>query len=392
VINAQPATPAAPTLSTVQPTCTTSTGTITVTAPLGATLTYNINNGAFQSSPAFSNLAPGTYQVRVKNADGCISAPTQAVINAQPQTPAVPTLSAIQPTCTTATGSITVTAPVGAGITYSINNGTYQAGTTFSNLTPGTYTVRAKSADGCVSGAAQAIINAQPATPAAPVVSVIQPTCSNNLGSVTVTSPTGAGYTYNINGGSFQSSATFNNLAPGTYLVRVKSPDGCTSVATTVVLNTPECSTSYCTYTQGYYGGTNGKSCDGVMLYNSPTDLIRKVLGITTVPQALNPIVVGVNTPGYYSITIPATDAAAIKLNLSLPGGSTSGPLTVSGNCVITDPCFNNYLTSRGKINNNLLSQTIVLTMNSRMNSNSLANLAIQPGWLVPPDRMQYCH
>jgi hypothetical protein len=285
-----------------------------------------------------------------------------------------------------ATGTLTVTAPLGAGLTYSIG-GAYQSSATFSSVAPGSYTVTVKNSDGCISAGTAKVVDAQPATPAAPTLSVTQPTCSVNTGSITVTAPLGSGFTYNINGGPYQSGTTFSGLLPNTYSVRSQSAEGCISQPAATVLNTPECLGTFCTYTQGYYGSNNGKSCDGVNTYNKATELIRSILGITSVPQALNPIVVGVNSPGGYSITIPATDAAATKLNRSLPGGKTPGPLTALGNCVITDACFSQYLTNNGKIVNNLLSQTIVLTMNSRMNNNLLASFRLQLGWLVTRQR-----
>jgi hypothetical protein len=58
----------APTL--VQPSCATPTGSITIQASGGGTLEYSVNGGAsFQASPAFSNLAPGDYQLVVVAAD-----------------------------------------------------------------------------------------------------------------------------------------------------------------------------------------------------------------------------------------------------------------------------------------------------------------------------------
>ena len=63
----------------------------------------------------------------MKDAAGCISAATQVTINGAPGAPAAPTASAtLQPTCAVPTGTITVTAPTGAGLTYSIDGTTYQ--------------------------------------------------------------------------------------------------------------------------------------------------------------------------------------------------------------------------------------------------------------------------
>ena len=131
VLNA-PATPAAPTASaTLQPTCAVPTGTITVTAPTGAGLTYSIDGTTYTNTTGiFTLVAPGTYNVTVKDAGGCISAATQVIVNGAPGAPAAPTASAtLQPTCAVPTGTITVTAPTGAGLTYSID------GTTYTNTT-----------------------------------------------------------------------------------------------------------------------------------------------------------------------------------------------------------------------------------------------------------------
>lgn len=55
-------------------------------------------------------------------------------------------------------GSVTVTSPIGAGIMYSINGGAYQVSTNFNNLGAGTYTISAKTIDGC-SGNIQVTVN-----------------------------------------------------------------------------------------------------------------------------------------------------------------------------------------------------------------------------------------
>lgn len=47
-------------------------------------------------------------------------------------------------------------------------------------------------------------------------------------GSVTVVSPVGSGFTYSINGGTYQASTNFNNLAAGTYTISAKTDKGCT--------------------------------------------------------------------------------------------------------------------------------------------------------------------
>jgi hypothetical protein len=115
--------PAAPTASvTVQPTCTTPTGTIVVTAPTGGSIEYSVDGVTYQASGTFSGLAPGSYNITAQDmSTGCISSFTTLTVNPIPANPAAPTASVtIQPTCTTTTGTIVVTAPVGGTIQYSI--------------------------------------------------------------------------------------------------------------------------------------------------------------------------------------------------------------------------------------------------------------------------------
>jgi hypothetical protein len=114
----------------------------------------------------------------------------------------------VQPSCAQPTGTITVTDPLGSGLTYSINGSTYQANPVFSGLTGGTYNVTVRNSSLCTSSPVPAVINTSPAV-AAPAVTVTQPTCTSPSGTITVTSPIGTGITYSINGGTtFQDSTT----------------------------------------------------------------------------------------------------------------------------------------------------------------------------------------
>nr|WP_322623725.1 T9SS type B sorting domain-containing protein [uncultured Flavobacterium sp.] len=237
VIFANPDTPRTPVITAVQPTCSVATGTLTVTAPLGTGYRYSINGGTLQTSPMFRMLAPGTYTITLRNSAGCESFAT-ATINAQPGTPTNPVLSAVQPQCGDTTGSITVTSPTG-GYAYSINGKPYQTSATFTQLAAGTYTIIAKNTSGCVSAPESIRINAAPLTPAVPLLTVVQPTCAVPHGTITVVSPVGAGYTYSIDGTTFQSGLVFTNLAGGSYTITVKNSTGCTAVSLPKIIDTP---------------------------------------------------------------------------------------------------------------------------------------------------------
>ncbi len=223
--------PAAPTIASVtQPTCTTSTGTINITATSG--INYSIDGVTYTNTTgSFTNVNPGTYNVTAKNSNGCISPATAVTVNAQPATPVTPTAGvSAQPSCTTATGTITVTAPTAAGMTYSIDDVTYTNATgVFTNVNPGTYNVTAKSSSGCISPVKSVTVNAQPATPVAPTVTTPVIYCQN----ATATPLTATGS--NLLWGGSPSAPTPSTATPGTTNYTVtQTANGCVSPQATI--------------------------------------------------------------------------------------------------------------------------------------------------------------
>ena len=106
------------------------------------------------------------------------------VIDAQPATPSAPVAGAItQPTCATATASFTITSYESTSTYTFTPSATVDAATGEVTLDAGvTYTFTETNAAGCESAAsADVVIDAQPATPSAPVAGAItQPTCATS--------------------------------------------------------------------------------------------------------------------------------------------------------------------------------------------------------------------
>jgi SprB repeat len=129
-----------------------SNGSITASATGGTGFTYSLNNGAFQASGIFPNLAAGTYTVTAKNSNGCLGV-KQVVLTAVSNCPTITITAAVVNTtpCVTPTnnGNITVTATGSAGFTYNLNGGAYQAGNVFANQNAGNYIVGVKDVNGC---------------------------------------------------------------------------------------------------------------------------------------------------------------------------------------------------------------------------------------------------
>ena len=64
-------------------------GTISIMAPRGDTITYKLNNGNYQDSWYFTNLAPGNYVVTIKNQKGCTDTAQITILNYGPKYAAV---------------------------------------------------------------------------------------------------------------------------------------------------------------------------------------------------------------------------------------------------------------------------------------------------------------
>jgi hypothetical protein len=229
----------------VQPGLNLSNGSITASATGGTGFTYSINNGAFQASGTFSGLAAGNYTITAKNSNGCTAAKQVSLVGVDPCAGITVVVSSTQvnPTTGSSNGSITASATGGTGFTYSLNNGAFQAGTTFSGLATGNYTLTAKNSNGCT-GVKQVTLGAN--NPCAGITvtvtnTQVNPTTGSSNGSIAASATGGTGFTYSLNNGAYQASGTFSNLAAGTYTVTAKNSNGCLGVKQITLTATDPC-------------------------------------------------------------------------------------------------------------------------------------------------------
>jgi guanyl-specific ribonuclease Sa len=242
-INMAPIVPSKPIVDVIQASCGTNTGTISVTSPSGSGFSYSIDGINFtNTSGVFSGLTTGNYTVWVKNSSNCISDTTNRTINAPLTVPTAPLLATIPLACKDLTGSVTVTSPLGSGLTYSINGVTFTNSTgIFSNLVPDTYLVWVKNTDGCISSPASIVLGPAPTAPSKPVLSVTQPTCIMATGTITVTSQLGTGLSYSIDGINYSNSTgIFMGKAPGNYMIWVKNAAGCKDSTSAIINSVPK--------------------------------------------------------------------------------------------------------------------------------------------------------
>jgi len=323
--------------TTIQPTCLLPTGTIVVTAPLGAGYEYNIDGGTYQTAVTFAGVAAGSHNILVRRtADHtCISGATTVVVTAA-SAPANATASTtIQPTCLLPTGTIVVTAPLGAGYEYNIDGGTYQTAVTFAGVAAGSHNilVRRTTDNTCISGATAVVVTAASAPANATASVTIQPTCLLSTGTIVVTSPLGAGYEYNIDGGTYQTAVTFAGVTAGSHniLVRRTTDNTCISGATTVVVNAttlpiPTITGPITAITLSSKVYTTQAGMSGYTWTVSPGGTITSGTGT-------NAITITWNTTGNQTVSVNYTDA-----NSCTAANPTIKNVTVGGNPTIDGP------------------------------------------------------
>lgn len=263
-----------------------------------APYTYLWSNGS--TTAAISNLAPGTYNVVITDANGCTG--NKSVIITEPVVISN-TLKVKNISCNGGNDASIEVTPTGgtAPFTYlwSHNNATTA---TITGLVAGTYNVQVKDANNCIK--TEQIIITQPNILTAAITSKNVSCNGTYTGEAAVnviggTTP----YTYSWNNGI--TTATNTGLRPGTFSVTVTDAKGCT-VNASVVITEP---TILIVSTNQTKAGCNGATTNSVTATATGGTQPYTYLwsnGFTTA-NANNLL------PGTYNLTV--TDATGCKVN-----------------------------------------------------------------------------
>lgn len=234
-------------VAVTQPTCGQSNGSITITPTPAGTYQYAWAGGA--TTPGRTNLAAGTYSVTVTDVVNNCVRDTTITLNSNSTLLANINIIA-QPTCAGNDGSVSLTL-TGGTAPYNITIDTGGApinitspfpipapGQTLSNLDPMTVNVTVTDAQSCVvTATATLVAPANCCAFTAITATLVQPTCGQNNGSITITGGDGSGtYTYNWSGG-LGSAAGISNLSAGAYAVTVTDGSPSCTVDTAFNLN-----------------------------------------------------------------------------------------------------------------------------------------------------------
>ena len=191
----------------------------------GLNYQWSRNGEVLEEESAFlQGSASGNYTLEVFTELPCQDEPYTASASVVVNIPmgfGLDTLAVNPPRCSSSNGTITVL-PIGGTppYTYSIG-GEVQEVSAFSGISEGEYEIILTDANDCQ---LDTLVDV-PAGPLAPQVSVsvTDPSCTAQGGSITVSASGSNGMPqYALNGSDFQSANVFNELSPGTYTVYVK--------------------------------------------------------------------------------------------------------------------------------------------------------------------------
>jgi gliding motility-associated-like protein len=233
--------PSAIAVTSVDPSCGLTDGSISlglVTGGVGP-YQYNLGGNGLSANQIYNNLGAGSYTLIVEDVNGCtFSAPN--IILSNGNGPSAISVNTTNPACGQNNGSITLgTVTGGTGpYTYNLNGAGFNAQLNYSNLASGSYSLIVQDDGGCIFNAPNIILS-DLGGPTAIVITPSQTSCGLNNGAIQIGIVTGgtAPYQYDFNGQGFATNSLFNNLNPGTYSLVVRDNNGCTFSAQNTLIN-----------------------------------------------------------------------------------------------------------------------------------------------------------
>mgnify|MGYP000326954463 CR=1 FL=1 len=195
--------------------------------------TTQVHNFTGVTGTQTDSLSPGTYTIRVTNADTCFK--DTVIVIAPP--PAIGISLGITPLkCHNDTDAVVVVNASGGkpSFTYAYGTGSFGSNNTFSNISSGYRTFKIKDQNDCIKDTLILIANPLPVS--ADVI-ISEPPCNYyNSGVITINGKNGKSpYQYSFASSSFSSTNTFSGLYSGTYNVKIKDSFNC-MLDTNVVL------------------------------------------------------------------------------------------------------------------------------------------------------------
>ncbi|MDR7211318.1 T9SS type B sorting domain-containing protein [Flavobacterium piscis] len=312
--------------------------------------TYSSNGTTYTPNATFSGLAAGTYTFYVKDSKDCTGT---VIVNLTAPNQLEATVTEVPFTCDIANskvaGSVTINATTGTGTApyqYSFNGGDFGNANTFTlndNGADQNYTYSVRDAQGCIISGSGTLFRLNPPTDLTFAANAI--TCTATTTTVTLTAVNGVGILqYETIAPSpviiaKQTSNSFANLAPGTYMFKVTDANGCfyteahtINQVTPITLIGTKISDVLCNagntgsarYTVAGYAGTYSYTVNG---------------GSAVTGQTASTINLTNRIAGDYTVIVTdevtgCTETALVTINE--PAALSATYATINGNCAVT--------------------------------------------------------
>ncbi|WP_160328124.1 PKD domain-containing protein [Solirubrum puertoriconensis] len=276
-------------------------------------------------------------------------------------------------------GTLTLSGQTGTVVRWeaSVNGGAYgaianTAGLTsysYSNLTQTTsFRAVVQSGSCAAANSSPATVTITPASVGGSVAGGRSVCAGSNSGPLTLSGQTGAVVRWesSVNGGAYNAIANtagltsyaYSNLTQTTAFRAVVQSGSCATVNSSPATITVNTCDKFCTLTQGGWGNSNGRVCNGPIRVDLITTLLRNGGDLT--------IGIGPNRINYSNTAAQAATLAACILK-AMPAGGTAGTLPNVGQ--VSGCSLPGSLLKNDKFNNVLIGQVMALELNLRLDA-----------------------
>jgi len=218
------------TATTVNASCNTATGSVTLASPVNGTAPYLYSWSNGSTAASLSNVSPGTYKVTVTDNNTCTA--LDSVVVGSVNTPFTLAGTNGVTSCTSNTGTVSVAASGGSSpYTYHWSNGATTA--QLNNLGPQSYAVTVTDAHGCTTAATDTVSTPSGPSASDTVTNVLCFGATTGAIQVTVnggTSPITFAWSSNVS-----TTALATSLAAGNYNVTITDHNNCSFLVSATV-------------------------------------------------------------------------------------------------------------------------------------------------------------
>lgn len=323
------------TYSVSNPACGQANGTITIQASGGTgTLLTSLNNSAFLNQLAYNGLVAGSYQLTVKDDNGCLNQKIISLSNLM--APSIVSIQERNIKCFNGNdGEIKITAIGGTGnLNFSIDNGNnFLSTNNFAQLTSGNYQISVMDQNNCRSDSV--IFLSQPDSLHINI-GITPETCSKNNGVLNLQATGGTiPYLFSIDSSrAFTVSSLFTNKNEGWYYIAVRDNHQCTKLVSVYIPDLAGPAISSLTKKDiSCFGAADGSI--NVATSGGNGNLLFSLNNFST--SQVIPVFNGLNK-GVYTVYVKDTNNCISKTNVAI-----SEPLALSETKTISNPTCNGF-------------------------------------------------